>query len=99
MTTTPTDHIRAALDALAAIPTPTERALAAGEMADAVRDATTEVAQIRQGAVQEMRTAGLSYRAIGETLGIHFTRVKQIETGETTGRRKKQAAEEPPTDA
>ena len=92
MTKKPATRIRDAVQALAALPDPTERALAAGEMTDAVRDATTEVATIRSEAIQQLRTNGLTYRAIGELLGVHFTRVKQLEKGETTGRRKKPTA-------
>lgn len=94
MTKKPATRIRDAVQALAAIPDPTERALAAGEMSDAVREATTDVAAIRSGAIKQLRADGLTYRAIGEKLDIHFTRVKQLETGETTGRRKKAAEPE-----
>jgi hypothetical protein len=98
MTKKPATRIRDAVQALAAIPDPTERALAAGEMSDAVRDATSEVATIRSHAIQQLRADGLTYRAIGERLGIHFTRVSQLEKGETTGRRKKPAEQSQPTD-
>ena len=94
MTKKPATRIRDAVQALAAIPDPTERALAAGEMSDAVRDATSEVATIRSQAIQQLRADGLTYRAIGEKLDIHFTRVKQLEKGETTGRRKKAAGDD-----
>lgn len=95
MTKKPATRIRDAITALEGITDPTERALAAGEMTDAVRDAVADTARIRSEAIQQLRASGLSYRAIGEKLGIHFTRVKQLETGETTGRRKKLAGEEP----
>lgn len=94
MTKKPATRIRDAVQALEAIPDPTERALAAGEMTDAVREATTDVARIRSEAIQALRADGLSYRVIGDKLGIHFTRVSQLEKGETTGRRKKPAASE-----
>lgn len=99
MTKTPAARLREAVQALASIPDPTERALAAGDMTDAAREATSDIAKIRQGAIQDMRAAGESYRAIGDKLGIHFTRVSQLEKGETTGRRKKPAADDPPTDS
>jgi hypothetical protein len=101
MTKKPATRIRDAVQALAAIPDPTERALAANEMSDAVREATTDVARIRTQAIRDLRAAGESHRAIGEKLGIHFTRVRQLEKGETTGRRKQAAAtaEEPAPDA
>jgi hypothetical protein len=75
MTKKPATRIRDAVQALAAIPDPTERALAANEMSDAVREATTDVARIRTQAIRDLRAAGESHRAIGEKLGIHFTRV------------------------
>lgn len=64
-------------------------------MTDAVRDAVTDTARIRSEAIRQLRADGLSYRVIGDKLGIHFSRVKQLETGEPTGRRKKAATEEP----
>jgi len=88
MTKKPTTRLRDAVQALAAIPDPEQRALEAGEMADAARDATSDIARIRAQAIREMRAQQLSYRQIGERLGIHFTRVKQLETGTVTGRRK-----------
>lgn len=94
MTKKPATRLREAVQALAAIPDPTERALAAGDMTDAAREAVTDTALIRSQAIREMRNAGLSHRAIGEKLGIHFTRVSQLEKGETTGRRKKPVATE-----
>ncbi|WP_354643934.1 hypothetical protein [Kitasatospora camelliae] len=99
MTKKPATRLREAVQALADIPDPTERALAAGDMTEAVRDATSDVARIRSQAIQQLRTDGLSYRTIGDKLGIHFTRVKQLETGETTGRRKKSATAEEPAES
>jgi hypothetical protein len=96
MTKKPATRIRDAVQALAAIPDPTERALQAGEMTDAVREATSDTARIRTEAIRELRAAGHSHRAIGESLGIHFSRVRQLEKGETTGRRKKTAEDTAP---
>ncbi|HEY3481857.1 MAG TPA: hypothetical protein VGL02_23410 [Streptomyces sp.] len=97
MTKKPATRHRDAVAALAAIPDATERARAAGELTETVRDTAPEIARIRQEAIREMRAQKLSYRAIGELLGIHFTRVKQLETGESTGKWKRAAAapEEP----
>jgi DNA-binding transcriptional regulator YiaG len=89
MTKKPATRHRDAVEALAAIPDATERARAAGEMTEAMRETTPEVARIRQQAIKELRAQKLSYRAIGDLLGIHFTRVKQLETGESTGKWKK----------
>jgi DNA-binding transcriptional regulator YiaG len=93
MTKKPATRHRDAVAAIKEIADATERALAAGEMTEAVRETTPEVARIRQDAIKEMRAQKLSYRKIGELLGIHFTRVKQLETGESTGKWKRAAAE------
>lgn len=89
MTKKPATRHRDAVTALATIQDPTERARAAGELTEAIRDTGPEIARIRQEAIQQMRADGLSYRKIGELLGIHFTRVKQLETGESTGKWKR----------
>lgn len=89
MTKKPATRHRDAVEALSAISDATERARAAGEMTEAVRDTAPEIARIRQEAIKEMRAQKLTYRAIGELLGIHFTRVKQLETGESTGKWKR----------
>lgn len=65
-------------------------------MTEAVRLATPRVAQVRQQVVRELRSQGMTYRAVGDLLGIHFTRVKQLESGEPATRWK-QGAE--PTEA
>lgn len=93
----PATRHRDAVEALAAIPDATERAKAAGEMTDTMRETTPRVAAIRQQAIKELRAEGKSYREIGEALGIHFTRVRQIESGESTGKWKRAASK--PTDA
>lgn len=82
----PTSRLDDALDALEAIPDAVKRWEAANDMTEAVRKATSRVAQVRSGIVRELRGQGLTYRAIGERLGIHFTRVKQLESGEPATR-------------
>lgn len=56
-----------------------------------MRETAPEVARVRQEAIQAMRAKNLSYRRIGELLDIHFTRVKQLETGKSTGKWKRAA--------
>lgn len=92
MTKKPSTRHREAVAALAAIEDALEQARAAGELTDAVRETAPEVARIRQEAIKKLRAANMSYRAIGEALGIHFTRVKQLEIGESTGKWKRAAA-------
>lgn len=43
------------------------------------------VAQLRREDVRALRAAGLSYRQIGPAIGVHYSRVKQIESGTPTG--------------
>jgi DNA-binding NarL/FixJ family response regulator len=62
---------------------PVVRAKRLGELLDRWPDAHAKVREMRQQAVQELSTAGQSYRAIGEQLGISFGRVRQIIDGET----------------
>lgn len=97
MTKTPAARHRDAVAALADITDPTERAKAAGDLTEAVRETAPAVARIRQESIKALRAAGLTYRKIGDELGIHFTRVKQIETGQSTGKWKK-AADGPAAD-
>jgi uncharacterized protein (DUF2342 family) len=81
MTKKPAARLDDALAALEAIPNAVERWRAASDMTEAVRLATPRVAQVRQQVVRELRAQGMTYRAVGELLGIHFTRVKQLESG------------------
>jgi len=97
----PAGRLDDALDALEAIPDAVKRWEAANDMTEAVRKATSRVAQVRSGIVRELRGRGMTYRAIGDLLGVHFTRVKQLESGEPATRWGKpaQAAEAPDEDA
>lgn len=87
----PAARHRDAITALRAIDDPTQRARAAGELMKAIQETTPEVVGIRQEAIRELRAQSLTYRAIGDLLGIHFTRVKQLETGDSTRGWKKAA--------
>lgn len=62
---------------------PAVRAKRLGELLERWPDAHAEVRAARQAAVKELSAAGLSYRAIGEKLGISFGRVRQIIAGDT----------------
>ena len=91
MTKKPTTRHRDAVAALAAIPDPVERAREAGTMVRAITDTAPVINRIRQDAIKELRAQKLSYRDIGKLLDIHFTRVRQIEKGESSGTWKKTA--------
>jgi hypothetical protein len=95
----PTDdeEVRRVVDtvsALEAVEDPADRARRAARLLDEWPVQHTRIREIRQQAIKELRAQKLSYRKIGEAIGVHYTRVKQIETGETTSRRrlKKQAS-------
>lgn len=89
------------VSALAAADDPAERAKRAGRLLKEWPTQQARLRKIRQEAVKELRAQQMTYRAIGELLGVHYTRVKQIELGETTSgsRRKKQPANSPDASA
>ena len=53
------------------------------------------IREMRQRAVQEMHAGGMSYRAIGEELGISFSRARHIAEGITNPRAAKSKANKP----
>jgi hypothetical protein len=77
--------VRDAISAIVAMTNPQARAAAATEVLKVLTDANGVLSKLRQEDIKGMRSAGLSYRQIGAALGIHFTRVKQIESGAPTG--------------
>jgi hypothetical protein len=79
------EDMQKAIDAISKIDDPEDRARAATEALDLIHVANATLARIRRDDIKTLRAAGMSYRKIGEALGIHFTRVKQIEDGAPTG--------------
>lgn len=78
-------RIQDAITEITQIEDPQVKAKAATEALKAVKDGNAALAAARRDGVKEMREDGLSYRKIGPLIGVHFSRVKQIETGEPTG--------------
>jgi DNA-directed RNA polymerase specialized sigma24 family protein len=78
------DAIRTAIDDIAHIADPIQRAKTASEAFKTCRGALAELAEMRRTAIADLRQQGLSYREIGRALGISFARVRQIEQGESS---------------
>ena len=79
------ETIKQAIDAIVALDDPQTRAKAATEALVILNEANGTLAKLRREDVRAMRAAGLSLRQVGDAIGIHFTRVKQIEDGSPTG--------------
>ena len=77
--------IRDELDAIARITDHEERARAATRALQLLTAANGELARLRREDVQALLAAGLTYRKIGAAIGVHWTRVKHIESGMPTG--------------
>lgn len=77
--------VRDAINAIVAIPDAQARARAASDVLKLISEANGVLAKLRQEDIKTLRAAGLSYRQIGEAIGVHFTRVKQIESGAPSG--------------
>lgn len=82
--------LRERIDAIA---DPVERAVEIGKMLNGLPNMASELRELRQAAVLELRQAGWSYGRIGEALGLHRNRVQQIAEGRT-GKTKRPAAED-----
>lgn len=79
------EAIAAALAAIEAIADPAERAQAATDALHAIKNGNATLATVRRAAVEELHGQGWGYRRIGESIGVHYTRVGQILSGEPTG--------------
>ncbi|WP_329521078.1 hypothetical protein [Spirillospora sp. NBC_01491] len=76
---------------------PQVRAKIVTEVLKVIHTGNSTLSAARREDIKELREAGLSYRKIGPLIGVHFSRVKQLESGEPTGinaRPRKEATEE-----
>lgn len=67
-----------AIDGLKTADTATARAKRLTQLLDAMPGKQRDIRAARQQAVREMHAAGMTYRQIGDELGISFGRVRQI---------------------
>jgi len=66
------------VDKVESIEDPAARAKAATELLSVRQSDISRLARIRQRAIEELRTAGLSYSQVGEALGVTRGRIAQI---------------------
>lgn len=78
-------RIQDVIDGITQIEGPQARAKAATEALELIHRANGVLSKLRREDIKTMRGNGLTYRAIADAIGIHFSRVKQIETGAPTG--------------
>jgi hypothetical protein len=64
---------------------PVERAREIGRRLGEIPDYQERLRIMRQAAVQEMKTTGMSYADIGRAIGLHRNRVQQIAEGRSAG--------------
>lgn len=76
------EAVREALKALEGIPDRVERAKALAVLLAEWPGHHAFLREERQRIVKEMRAEKMTYRQIGDVLGMHFTRVRQIEAGQ-----------------
>ena len=96
MTDEEVQRVLDSIDALGENGDPADRARRLGELLEQWPDTHARVREMRQRAVTEMHQGGMSYRKIGEALGVSFGRVRQIIDGVTNPRTQKKA--EPQTE-
>ncbi|MEV7401755.1 hypothetical protein AB0N93_15350 [Streptomyces sp. NPDC091267] len=77
------DALTKAVDVLAALDDPADRARGAGLLLNSWPEQNARLRALRQEAVVAMRNQKISYRNIAKSLGISLARVQQIEVGET----------------
>ena len=73
--------VRDAIAAVVAMSDPQARAVAATEVLKLLSETNGVLAKLRQDDIKAMRAAGMTYGQIGDALGVHRSRVKQIESG------------------
>lgn len=79
------EQIQSAITAITSIDDPAERGRAATDVLKVIHDGNKALARVRREAVLELRRQKMTYREIGPAIGVHYSRVKQIEIGEATG--------------
>lgn len=79
------EQIQDAIKAVTSIEDPAERGRAATDVLKVIHDGNRTLARLRRDVVLELRSQKMTYREIGPAIGVHYSRVKQIETGEPTG--------------
>ncbi|NED99288.1 helix-turn-helix domain-containing protein [Phytoactinopolyspora halotolerans] len=77
---------------IAAIADPVERAVEIGKVLNGLPEMASDLRELRQAAVLELRAAGWSYGQIGQALGLHRNRVQQIAEGRS-GKTRRPATE------
>lgn len=77
--------VRDAIATVTAMKDPQARAKAATRVLEVLSEANGVLAKLRREDITALRQAGMSYRQIGVALGVHHTRVKQIESGAPMG--------------
>ncbi|WP_229401897.1 hypothetical protein [Micromonospora okii] len=73
------------IDDIEQITDPAERARQAGERLAAIPTWQERLRKIRQAAVVEMKSGGMSYAEIGRKLDLHRNRIQQILEGRSAG--------------
>jgi uncharacterized membrane protein len=92
-------RVLAAVEDLERIADAGERARALGEFLGKMTEIHSQARQMRQQAVLVLRQQGLSWQAIGDVIGVHRQRARQIALGESWRPKKvADAADEPADD-
>ena len=89
----PVGLVSVALERVRRISDPIERAKASTALAQTMYELMPGVRAVRAEAVSQMKSSGMTYQAIGDELGVHFTRIPQIMAGAGTGRSPKRLQE------
>lgn len=89
--------VRDAIATITAMTDPQARAKAATEVLELISEANGVLAKLRREDIVTLRAAGMSYGQIGNALGVHRSRIRQIESGLPMGNstRRKAAKQQP----
>jgi DNA-directed RNA polymerase specialized sigma subunit len=95
------EEVKAVNDAVGGvlgIPDRLERAAALAKLLEDWPDLHSQLREARKKIVEEMRSEKLTYREIGEALGMHYTRVRQIEKGQRGEKNRPKKKADPPAE-